>query len=79
MIAARIGGLPEQVMAGRTGLLFTPGDAEELAEQMELLLNHPEWRREMGIQARAMVMSQWAPTTHYHDLMNIYQRLVALR
>ena len=39
VIASRIGGLPEFVREGRTGLLFEPGDAEGLAAIMQGLLD----------------------------------------
>jgi glycosyltransferase involved in cell wall biosynthesis len=38
VIASRIGGLPEFVREGRTGLLFEPGDAAGLASIMQGLL-----------------------------------------
>lgn len=34
VVASRIGALPEFVEDGRTGFLFTPGDADELAERI---------------------------------------------
>lgn len=37
VIAARIGGLPELVVEGETGLLYRPGDAGELAGAMTRL------------------------------------------
>ena len=39
VIASRIGGLPELVREGRTGLLFEPGDAAGLAATMRGLLD----------------------------------------
>jgi glycosyltransferase involved in cell wall biosynthesis len=39
VIASRIGGLPELVREGRTGLLFEPGDAAGLAATMQGLLD----------------------------------------
>ncbi len=39
VIASRIGGLPEFVREGQTGLLFEPGDAAGLASLMQDLLN----------------------------------------
>ena len=38
VIASRIGGMPELVREGRTGLLFEPGDAGGLASIMHGLL-----------------------------------------
>ena len=52
VLASRIGGIPEYVMDGRTGVLFPPGDAEELAAAVRRLLDDPERFREMGREAR---------------------------
>jgi glycosyltransferase involved in cell wall biosynthesis len=48
VVAARIGGLPEVVEEGLTGLLHTPGDAADLAEQLALLIEDDEWRAQLG-------------------------------
>lgn len=42
VVASRIGGMPELVDDGHTGLLATPGDAEDLARCLRHYLDHPE-------------------------------------
>lgn len=55
-IASRINGSSDVVDDGVTGYLFTPGNAEELAEKVEQFLTlTPEQRAEMGVQGRAKV------------------------
>ena len=53
VIASRIGGLPYSVADGLTGLLCEPGDAADLAEKIETLLDHPDLRTSMGLAGRA--------------------------
>lgn len=48
VIASRIGGLQFTVIDGATGLLFAPGDADDLARQIEALLDNPELRLRLG-------------------------------
>jgi glycosyltransferase involved in cell wall biosynthesis len=48
VIASRIGGIPELVDNGVTGLLFEAGDASDLAIKMTELLAHPERVRTFG-------------------------------
>lgn len=48
VIAARAGGIPEIVIHEKSGFLFTPDDAEELAQYILLLLNDPLLRCGMG-------------------------------
>ena len=42
VIASRIGGIPELVTDSLNGLLFNPGDANDLAEKMKFVINNPD-------------------------------------
>lgn len=48
VIASRVGGLPEMVQHGRTGLLVEPGNPRALAEAMSALATRDDLRRRMG-------------------------------
>ena len=50
VIATAVGGLPEVVEDGVTGLLIPPRDAEALAGALERLLADPAWARKLGDQ-----------------------------
>ena len=52
VVASRIGGLPEMVSEGSTGLLCEPGDVEGMAFALQRLLDDEELRRRMGREAR---------------------------
>jgi glycosyltransferase involved in cell wall biosynthesis len=52
VIASRLQGLPESVLDQQTGLLFEPGNAGELADCIEKLLDHPELAAEYGRRGR---------------------------
>lgn len=54
-VASRLQGLAESVIDGETGLLFEPGDAEELADRIEQLLDAPSVAARMGPAARERV------------------------
>ncbi len=41
VVASRIGGIPELVTHGVSGLLFTPGDVDDLASQIQRLIDEP--------------------------------------
>jgi starch synthase len=53
VMCSDIGGLPEMVVAGQTGLLVPPGDVEALVKAMRLLVEDREATRKMGEKARA--------------------------
>jgi glycosyltransferase involved in cell wall biosynthesis len=48
VVASRIGGLPFTVLEGSTGLLCEPGDVEDLARKIAVLLDDAELRERMG-------------------------------
>jgi glycosyltransferase involved in cell wall biosynthesis len=48
VIASEVGGLPEVVVHGETGLLVKPGDRVALADALQLLIERPEWRTRLG-------------------------------
>lgn len=48
VVASRVGGLPEVILDGETGLLFTSEDPEALKIALQTLLDNPERRKAMG-------------------------------
>jgi glycosyltransferase involved in cell wall biosynthesis len=52
VVASRIGGLPFTVSDGSTGLLCHPGDPDDLARKLAILLDDAELRRRMGLAGR---------------------------
>jgi glycosyltransferase involved in cell wall biosynthesis len=52
IVAHRTGGIREQVADGVSGLLCTPGDVDDLAEKIGLLLNDPALAARLGERAR---------------------------
>jgi len=55
VVASRVGGVPEAVLDGVTGLLVPPRDVEQLAAACIELIDSPERRREMGVAGRRFV------------------------
>lgn len=53
VVATRVGGIPEVVEDGVTGLLVPPGDVDALADAVERLVADPALRHRMADQARA--------------------------
>lgn len=72
VIASAVGGIPEIVRDGETGLLVPPGNAEVLAEAIAALYYAPARVAEMGKAARHLVELNHSPEQHYQRLMEIY-------
>jgi glycogen(starch) synthase len=73
VIATRVGGVPEIVIDGVTGLLTSPGDPVSLADSMCRLIENPAWARSLGVAGSRRVPSfDWLSVSEqygsvYHD------------
>lgn len=77
IVASRIGGLPSIISEGETGLLFSAGDANEIANKVRYMFSHPLDVDRMGRRARERVETRYSSEQSYHDLMNIFQKVLA--
>ncbi len=59
VVATRVGGIPEVVEEGVTGLLVAPDDSRALAEAINSLLDDPQRMRSMGAKGRQKVMEHF--------------------
>ncbi len=77
VVASRIGGLPEMVTGGETGLLVRPGDAEDLASAISWLAANPKETERMGAVARRFAEREYSADAHYGRLMEVYGRALS--
>ena len=73
VIGSRIGGIPEMIEPNKTGLLFTPGDADELHQCINALWTKSSLVLDMGRAARRKVEEEFSPDAHYEKLMETYR------
>ena len=78
IIASRIGGIPEIVDDGVTGLLFEPGNAKDLAEKIRYLWERPELCRQMGRAGREKVLREYTARRYYERLIAVFKRAIEL-
>ena len=55
-VATRVGGLPDLVIDGQTGVLVNPSDPEDLARGICTLLRDPARGRALGLAGRALAL-----------------------
>ena len=72
VVCSNMGGLPEFVDDGSTGLLFTPGDSRDLAKKIRYLWDRPELCREMGEAAREKIIAMFSPEVNLKRLLDTY-------
>lgn len=76
VIASRVGGIPEIVEDGRSGLLVPPGDVPALAEALEKLWSEPGLGRRLGEAGRAEVVPRYSWENLAERLDRIYREVV---
>ncbi len=73
VLASRLGSIADIINEGETGLLFTPGDADELADKAKWLLANPQQTKKLGKNARRTFLEKYTAEQNYAELMAIYE------
>lgn len=73
VLASRIGALAETTRDGVSGLLFEPGDVQDLADKMKLLWTDDDLCRRLGRGARAQVLDQCSEARHLELMLGAYR------
>jgi glycosyltransferase involved in cell wall biosynthesis len=74
VVSSRIGSLPEIVTENETGLLFEPGNIDELVSRLEALYPDTDRCLALGARGRAKVEREYTPESVYPRLMKAYDR-----
>ncbi len=78
VVCSRIGGLAEIVENGQTGLLFEPGNAQDLDEKAMQLWSNPTLCAQLGEAARVKAATEYSAQRYYDRLMALYERTISL-
>lgn len=76
LVASRGGAAPEIVAEGTTGLLFTPGDAEDLARQVERLMGDAAERERMGRAGYERLRDQFGIERNVRLTQDLYAQIL---
>jgi glycosyltransferase involved in cell wall biosynthesis len=79
VVASRVGGVPEVVVTGETGLLVDPGQPAALAEAIRAVLADPASARRRADAAREIVQSRFSHTATVDRLLALYDELAGRR
>jgi glycosyltransferase involved in cell wall biosynthesis len=75
VIAANVGGLPEMVEDGFTGLLFECVNAEDLAQKMVAISSNPESARRMGENAQLRYRANYTVRDMTRRIEEVYMKV----
>ncbi|NQS89636.1 glycosyltransferase family 4 protein [Patescibacteria group bacterium] len=77
VIASEVGGIPEVVEDGVTGILIPPKDSVKLAEVIIYLLKNPEVAKKMREAGRKRVQKYFTPERVGDEVEKVYEHLVS--
>jgi glycosyltransferase involved in cell wall biosynthesis len=69
VVASRVGGIPEVVVDGESGLLVPPGDEQALEQALRHMLSDPEERRRLGEAGRRRAHALFSRERQMRELL----------
>ena len=73
VVANQVGGVPEILDEGATGLMVMPRSPEAMAKAIQRIFLDDELRERLGSAARARVQLSYTPAAYRHALVEFYQ------
>jgi len=77
VIATPVGGIPEVVQDGVSGLLIPPKDPDALGQAILSILPYPDVRRHMGEEGRRIVREQFSVDRMVDRTLRVYEEVLA--
>jgi glycosyltransferase involved in cell wall biosynthesis len=76
VVATAVGGVPEIVQDGQTGILVPPSDPAALADAVRSLLDDPARASRLGAAGRARAESRFTLTAHVDGVERVYAEVL---
>lgn len=76
VVASRIGAVEEMIEDKKTGLLFAPGDIEDLSKVIDWAIKNKEELRTIRRNVRIVFKKKYTATSNYNQLMRIYKNTI---
>lgn len=76
VIASRVGGIPDKIVDGESGLIVPPADEEALAESIVKALRAKDALEEWGRRARAIVEERFDWSRRVGELVELYEEIL---
>lgn len=79
VVSTRVGGIPNVLEEGQTGLLVPAGDEAALRDRIARLLSAPPVSRAFGERARTAAVTQYAAERMQREYLTLYGRVLSRR
>ena len=77
IVATRVGGIPDVVVDGSTGILVAPGNPEECAEALSRLISDPTERAAMGRRGKERLVERFSSDKMVEGTSRVYTEILA--
>jgi len=77
VVATRVGGVPELIIDGETGMLVEPGDADALASAIATLAADPDRRSRLGRSGAKRAAEEFSLEGAARKVVDLYDELLA--
>ncbi len=79
VVASRVGGIPEVVIHGASGVLVTPGSVAELEQSLDIILRDRSYGIQLGQAGRSCIEAEFSATVMAERTADFYFSLVSER
>lgn len=76
VLASRLGSMADIIKDGETGLLFEPGNPDDLATKVRWLVDHKQECQRLSNNARQAYLANYTAESNLHQLVEIYQQAI---
>lgn len=76
IVATKVGGIPEALSNGKAGILVEPNNADALEQAILLLFKDKRLRKQMSLNAKHCVMTEYSSTKMAKEYSNIYEKTI---
>ncbi|HEY3131646.1 MAG TPA: glycosyltransferase family 4 protein [Acidobacteriota bacterium] len=77
VVATSAGGIPEMVIAGKTGLLSAPGDSVAFAANLAQAIANPRLRQSLAMEARNFAFREFSLDAMVEGNLALYQEIIS--
>jgi glycosyltransferase involved in cell wall biosynthesis len=75
VVASRAGGVPEIITDGESGVLYSPGDHSQLAEEILKLLKNPGQATALGEAGYKRLVDEFSIEKHVSQIQQLYETI----